>query len=124
MSEMTLAKVGELELSLLLSRANRHGCVTGATGTGKTVTLERLAEMFSRNGVPVFLADVKGDLAGSAAAGAKRPSRHAAAIASSGTIQAEPLRAITSSIGIRTSRSRKVKLNSRISGVERMPPSR
>ena len=73
MSEMTLAKVGELELSLLLSRANRHGCVTGATGTGKTVTLERLAEMFSRNGVPVFLADVKGDLAGIAAAGAANP---------------------------------------------------
>jgi DNA helicase HerA-like ATPase len=44
--------------------ANRHGLVAGATGTGKTVTLQRLAEQFSRRGVPVFLADVKGDLAG------------------------------------------------------------
>jgi DNA helicase HerA-like ATPase len=72
-STLTLAKNDELELALLLSRANRHGCVTGATGTGKTVTLERLAEMFSRNGVPVFLADVKGDLSGIAAAGAPNP---------------------------------------------------
>jgi DNA helicase HerA-like ATPase len=44
--------------------ANRHGLVTGATGTGKTVTLQTLAEAFSRRGVPVFMADVKGDLAG------------------------------------------------------------
>jgi len=49
---------------LLPAMANRHGCVTGATGTGKTVTLQRLAEGFSRLGVPVFLADVKGDLTG------------------------------------------------------------
>ncbi|MGD8498913.1 MAG: DUF853 family protein [Chromatiales bacterium] len=49
--------------------ANRHGLVAGATGTGKTVTLQRLAEQFSRLGVPVFLADVKGDLAGIAEAG-------------------------------------------------------
>ena len=45
--------------------ANRHGLITGATGTGKTVTLQVLAEHFSRIGVPVFLADVKGDLSGS-----------------------------------------------------------
>jgi len=49
--------------------ANRHGLVAGATGTGKTVTLQRLAEQFSRRGVPVFLADVKGDLAGISQAG-------------------------------------------------------
>ena len=49
---------------LSLKRANRHGLVAGATGTGKTVTLQTLAEGFSRAGVPVFLADVKGDLAG------------------------------------------------------------
>lgn len=52
-----------------LSLANRHGLVTGATGTGKTVTLQILAEGFSRAGVPVFAADIKGDLSGIAAAG-------------------------------------------------------
>src|SRR3546814_19935156 len=52
-----------------LPYANRHGLVTGATGTGKTVTLQILAEGFSEAGVPVFCADVKGDLAGLAAAG-------------------------------------------------------
>jgi len=50
--------------SLLLSRANRHGMVAGATGTGKTVTLQIMAEQFSAAGVPVFCADVKGDLSG------------------------------------------------------------
>ncbi|MGZ5233660.1 MAG: helicase HerA-like domain-containing protein, partial [Burkholderiales bacterium] len=49
---------------LLPAYANRHGLIAGATGTGKTVTLQRLAEGFSRIGVPVFMADVKGDLAG------------------------------------------------------------
>ena len=49
--------------------ANRHGLIAGATGTGKTVTLKVMAETFSDMGVPVFLADVKGDLAGMAAAG-------------------------------------------------------
>src|SRR6476659_6410728 len=49
--------------------ANRHGLITGATGTGKTVTLQVLADNFSRLGVPVFLADVKGDLSGLSAAG-------------------------------------------------------
>ena len=53
--------------------ANRHGLVTGATGTGKTVTLQQLADSFSRLGVPVFLADVKGDLTGLAAAGSMTP---------------------------------------------------
>ena len=54
---------------LTLSLANRHGLVTGATGTGKTVTLQVLAEGFSRAGVPVFAADIKGDLSGIAAVG-------------------------------------------------------
>ena len=54
---------------LVLRRANRHGLIAGATGTGKTVTLQTLAEGFSRDGVPVFLADVKGDIAGMAMVG-------------------------------------------------------
>ncbi|HUQ13731.1 MAG TPA: helicase HerA-like domain-containing protein [Novosphingobium sp.] len=54
---------------LRLSRANRHGLIAGATGTGKTVTLQTIAEQFSDRGVPVFLADVKGDLAGIAMPG-------------------------------------------------------
>src|SRR6056297_530203 len=54
---------------LSLEYANRHGLIAGATGTGKTVTLQILAEGFSRAGVPVVLSDVKGDLSGLAAAG-------------------------------------------------------
>ncbi len=57
--------------SLVLKRANRHGLIAGATGTGKTVTLQGLAEGFARAGVPVFLSDVKGDLAGMARAGSE-----------------------------------------------------
>src|SRR5476649_665616 len=57
------------DLTLLPALANRHGLITGATGTGKTVTLQRMAEQFSRIGVPVFLADVKGDLSGIGAEG-------------------------------------------------------
>ena len=56
-------------ISLPLSRANRHGLITGSTGGGKTTTLQRLAEEFSRAGVPVFAADVKGDLSGVATPG-------------------------------------------------------
>ena len=55
--------------NLLLGRANRHGLIAGATGTGKTVTLQTIAEQFSAAGVPVFMADVKGDLAGVSMAG-------------------------------------------------------
>ncbi|GGC37788.1 hypothetical protein GCM10011371_26550 [Novosphingobium marinum] len=55
--------------SLLLGRANRHGLIAGATGTGKTVTLQTIAEQFSAAGVPVFVADVKGDLSGISMAG-------------------------------------------------------
>src|SRR4030095_1893261 len=61
-------KPEELHLTL----ANRHGLITGATGTGKTVTLQVLAEGFSRAGVPVFAADIKGDLSGIAAPGEAR----------------------------------------------------
>src|SRR5215510_13252862 len=70
---LLVAKAGATELSLLPALANRHGLITGATGTGKTVTLQSLAEQFSRIGVPVFLADVKGDLSGIAAAGGANP---------------------------------------------------
>ena len=57
------------EMAILLNKANRHGVITGASGTGKTVTLKVMAESFSNAGVPVFLADVKGDLAGTAKIG-------------------------------------------------------
>ena len=62
-----------VDLALLPALANRHGLITGATGTGKTVTLQVLAEQFSRIGVPVFMADVKGDLSGIGAAGTLTP---------------------------------------------------
>ena len=62
--------------SLVLKRANRHGLIAGATGTGKTVTLQGLAEGFSAVGVPVFVADVKGDLAGMAMAGSPTAKVH------------------------------------------------
>src|SRR5215471_13385128 len=55
---------GKQEIFLLPGMANRHGLITGATGTGKTVTLQKMAESFSAIGVPVFMADVKGDLSG------------------------------------------------------------
>ena len=58
---------------LLLKYANRHGLIAGATGTGKTVTLQTIAEGFSQFGVPVFMADVKGDLSGVALAGSDNP---------------------------------------------------
>ncbi|MGE5729712.1 MAG: helicase HerA-like domain-containing protein, partial [Gemmatimonas sp.] len=66
---LPIAKSGDTVLSILPGMANRHGCITGATGTGKTVTLQVIAEQFSRIGVPVFLADVKGDLSGITQAG-------------------------------------------------------
>jgi uncharacterized protein len=64
-----VAKNGKTELFLLPALANRHGLITGATGTGKTVTLQALAHSFSSIGVPVLMADVKGDLSGIAKAG-------------------------------------------------------
>ncbi len=66
---MLIAKTQDRELHLLPRLANRHGLITGATGTGKTVTLQKIAESFSAIGVPVFVADVKGDLSGIGAAG-------------------------------------------------------
>ena len=66
---LCIAKNNDLaDIVLLPQMANRHGLITGATGTGKTVTLQKMAESFSSIGVPVFLADVKGDLAGIALA--------------------------------------------------------
>lgn len=64
---------GSTPLYLLPKMANRHGLVAGATGTGKTVTLQVMAEAFSRIGVPVFAADVKGDLSGISQPGAPNP---------------------------------------------------
>jgi DNA helicase HerA-like ATPase len=70
-ASLNVAMVGDgRALRLPLRLANRHGLVTGATGTGKTVTLQRLAECFSAAGIPVFAADIKGDLSGIAKAGA------------------------------------------------------
>ena len=69
---LLIAKSTE-ELYLLPALANRHGLVAGATGTGKTVTLQVMAEAFSRIGVPVFAADVKGDLSGIAKPGTESP---------------------------------------------------
>ena len=70
MSEPRLiARTPDTELFLLPAMANCHGLITGATGTGKTVTLQKLAESLSEIGVPVFMADVKGDLTGVAAEG-------------------------------------------------------
>ena len=61
---MLIAKNAQTECALLPGLANRHGLITGATGTGKTVSLQKLAESFSQIGVPVFMADIKGDLTG------------------------------------------------------------
>jgi DNA helicase HerA-like ATPase len=66
---LLIAKNQTVELMLLPALANRHGCITGATGTGKTVTLQTLAQQLSDIGVPVFMADVKGDLSGIGKAG-------------------------------------------------------
>lgn len=66
---LPIARIDSLTLELLPALANRHGLITGATGTGKTVTLQVLAEQLASVGVPVFLADAKGDLSGLGAAG-------------------------------------------------------
>lgn len=76
MSESPALLIGGSDSGLCMldaRMANRHGLIAGATGTGKTVTLQNLAEGFSRLGVPVFLSDVKGDLSGLAAAGRSHP---------------------------------------------------
>ena len=64
---------GDSDQYLLLKYGNRHGLIAGATGTGKTVSLQTLAEGFSAYGVPVFMADVKGDLSGVSQAGGNNP---------------------------------------------------
>ncbi|HEU5294865.1 MAG TPA: helicase HerA-like domain-containing protein [Burkholderiaceae bacterium] len=68
-----VAKHGDIECNLLPALANRHGLITGATGTGKTITLQTIAENLSRIGVPVFMADVKGDLTGITQSGTLLP---------------------------------------------------
>ena len=73
MSEPIFIAQSKEKIYLLPKMANRHGLIAGATGTGKTVTLQTLAENFSARGVPVFMADVKGDLAGLSQAGGNNP---------------------------------------------------
>lgn len=73
MSDPILIAQAKEPIYLLPKMANRHGLIAGATGTGKTVTLQTLAENFSARGVPVFMADVKGDLAGLSQAGGNNP---------------------------------------------------
>ncbi len=68
-NKILVAKSDKKELSILLDKANRHGLITGASGSGKTITSKVMAESFSDAGVPVFMADVKGDLAGTSIAG-------------------------------------------------------
>jgi len=74
MDSFSIARTADgKDLELVTAMANRHGLITGATGTGKTVTLQVLVDNFSRIGVPIFVADVKGDLSGVAAAGSATP---------------------------------------------------
>ena len=70
---LPIARNSKAELGILPALANRHGLITGATGTGKTVTLQVMAERFTAIGVPVFMADVKGDLAGMSQPGTTSP---------------------------------------------------
>ncbi|HMM86551.1 helicase HerA-like domain-containing protein [Azohydromonas sp.] len=84
-----VAQHGDIQCHLLPALANRHGLITGATGTGKTVTLHKLAESFSAIGVPVFMADVKGDLAGISQHGAL-PDKVAKILADRGLPAPEP----------------------------------
>ncbi|HRD98458.1 MAG TPA: DUF853 family protein, partial [Rubrivivax sp.] len=85
-----VAQHGSVSCELLPALANRHGLITGATGTGKTITLQTLAENFSKLGVPVFLADVKGDLTGVTQAGSISP-KLAAILKERGLPTPEPL---------------------------------
>jgi DNA helicase HerA-like ATPase len=87
---MLIARRNTTECHMLPALANRHGLITGATGTGKTVTLQTLAESFSKIGVPVFMADVKGDLAGISQPG-NIPPKLAAAIQERGLPTPEPI---------------------------------
>ncbi|MBW7833587.1 MAG: DUF853 family protein [Simplicispira suum] len=87
---LLIAKNGATECFLLPGLANRHGLITGATGTGKTVTLQKLAEQFSSIGVPVFMADVKGDLTGISQQGSV-PEKLAGVLQSRGLNLPEPV---------------------------------
>ena len=87
---LLIAKNGATECFLLPGLANRHGLITGATGTGKTVTLQKLAEQFSAIGVPVFMADVKGDLTGISQQGSV-PDKIAAVLKDRGLALPEPV---------------------------------
>jgi len=71
LEKLLIGKNDDVEANILLNMANRHGIITGASGTGKTTTVKVLAECFSEAGIPVFLADVKGDLAGFPFAGSE-----------------------------------------------------
>ncbi|MEQ1510925.1 MAG: helicase HerA-like domain-containing protein, partial [Sphingopyxis sp.] len=75
-AEIFIGKAGDTRQVINLRRANRHGLIAGATGTGKTVTLQGMAESFSAAGVPVFVSDVKGDLSGMALAGVANGKLH------------------------------------------------
>jgi DNA helicase HerA-like ATPase len=77
-AEIEIGVAPEGVQTLALKRANRHGLIAGATGTGKTVTLQTLAEAFARQGVNVFAADIKGDLSGIASSGDPPPAWAAA----------------------------------------------
>ena len=87
---MLIARNATAECALHPDKANRHGLITGATGTGKTVTLQTLAEQFSRIGVPVFMADIKGDLTGVSQPG-KIGEKLAKVLAERGMAQPVPL---------------------------------
>ena len=91
-----LAQRGPTECHLLPGLANRHGLITGATGTGKTITLQKLAEGFSSIGVPVFMADVKGDLTGISQTG--NPSPKLLGILAERGLQAPALRACPTTV--------------------------
>src|SRR6476619_3540582 len=89
MSDPILVAQSKAPIYLLPKMANRHGLIAGATGTGKTVTLQTLAENFSKIGVPVFMADIKGDLTGISQAG-KLPPKLADVIKERGLAAPEP----------------------------------
>lgn len=89
-SALPIAQRGDIVCSILPSMANRHGLITGATGTGKTVTLQKIAESFSLAGVPVFLADIKGDLTGISQSG-NIGSKLAASLQERGIAQPDPV---------------------------------
>ena len=130
---------GEITCELLPALANRHGLITGATGTGKTITLQTLAENFSRIGVPVFMADVKGDLTGISQAGQvgdklaailkERGLATPTAIACPTTLwdvfgeQGHPVRATVSDMGPLLLDRKSTRLNSSHIPLSRMPSS-